>query len=225
MLSMGYDVIFQGKNFLRLLGGLLVTAEIAFISVVIALILGTVFGVVMNSKSKVIRIISNIYLEAIRIIPILVWLFVGYFGISRVFNIHIDGVVVSIVVFSLWGIAEMGDLMRGAIKSIPKIQEESAMAIGLNKTQIYRYIIIPQALKRVTPSAINLSTRMIKTTSLVIMIGVVEVVKVGQQIIEVSAVKSPMATFWVYGFIFFLYFMICYPLSLLSKKLEKRWAY
>ncbi|MCR6513871.1 MULTISPECIES: amino acid ABC transporter permease [Clostridium] len=225
MLNMGYDVIFQGKNFLRLLGGLLVTAEIAFISVVIALILGTVFGVVMNSKSKVIRIISNIYLEAIRIIPILVWLFVGYFGISRLFNIHIDGVVVSIVVFSLWGIAEMGDLMRGAIKSIPKIQEESAMAIGLNKTQIYRYIIIPQALKRVTPSAINLSTRMIKTTSLVIMIGVVEVVKVGQQIIEVSAVKSPMATFWVYGFIFFLYFMICYPLSLLSKKLEKRWAY
>ncbi|MGL6184181.1 MAG: amino acid ABC transporter permease [Clostridium chrysemydis] len=225
MLNMGYDVIFQGKNFLRLLGGLLVTAEIAFISVVIALILGTVFGVVMNSKSKVIRIISNIYLEAIRIIPILVWLFVGYFGISRVFNIHIDGVVVSIVVFSLWGIAEMGDLMRGAIKSIPKIQEESAMAIGLNKTQIYRYIIIPQALKRVTPSAINLSTRMIKTTSLVIMIGVVEVVKVGQQVIEVSAVKSPMATFWVYGFIFFLYFMICYPLSLLSKKLEKRWAY
>lgn len=225
MLNMGYDVIFQGKNFLRLLGGLLVTAEIAFISVVIALILGTVFGVVMNSKSKVIRIISNIYLEAIRIIPILVWLFVGYFGISRLFNIHIDGVVVSIVVFSLWGIAEMGDLMRGAIKSIPKIQEESAMAIGLNKTQIYRYIIIPQALKRVTPSAINLSTRMIKTTSLVIMIGVVEVVKVGQQVIEVSAVKSPMATFWVYGFIFFLYFMICYPLSLLSKKLEKRWAY
>lgn len=225
MLNMGYDVIFQGKNFLRLLGGLLVTAEIAFISVVIALILGTIFGVVMNSKSKVIRIISNIYLEAIRIIPILVWLFVGYFGISRLFNIHIDGVVVSIVVFSLWGIAEMGDLMRGAIKSIPKIQEESAMAIGLNKTQIYRYIIIPQALKRVTPSAINLSTRMIKTTSLVIMIGVVEVVKVGQQIIEVSAVKSPMATFWVYGFIFFLYFMICYPLSLLSKKLEKRWAY
>lgn len=225
MLNMGYDVIFQGKNFLRLLGGLLVTAEIAFISVVIALILGTIFGVVMNSKSKAIRIISNIYLEAIRIIPILVWLFVGYFGISRLFNIHIDGVVVSIVVFSLWGIAEMGDLMRGAIKSIPKIQEESAMAIGLNKTQIYRYIIIPQALKRVTPSAINLSTRMIKTTSLVIMIGVVEVVKVGQQIIEVSAVKSPMATFWVYGFIFFLYFMICYPLSLLSKKLEKRWAY
>lgn len=225
MLNMGYDVIFQGKNFLRLLGGLLVTAEIAFISVVIALILGTVFGVIMNSKSKVIRIISNIYLEAIRIIPILVWLFVGYFGISRLFNIHIDGVVVSIVVFSLWGIAEMGDLMRGAIKSIPKIQEESAMAIGLNKTQIYRYIIIPQALKRVTPSAINLSTRMIKTTSLVIMIGVVEVVKVGQQVIEVSAVKSPMATFWVYGFIFFLYFIICYPLSLLSKKLEKRWAY
>jgi polar amino acid transport system permease protein len=64
---------------------------------------------------------------------------------------------------------------------------------------------------------------MIKTTSLVVLIGVVEVLKVGQQIIEVSVLKAPTATFWVYGLIFLLYFAICYPVSLLSKKLENKW--
>jgi polar amino acid transport system permease protein len=64
---------------------------------------------------------------------------------------------------------------------------------------------------------------MIKTTSLVVLIGVVEVLKVGQQIIEVSILKNPTASFWVYGCIFFLYFIICYPVSLFSKKLETKW--
>lgn len=225
MLNSDYSVIFQGKNLERLLGGLLVTAEIAFISVAIALVLGVIFGIVMNSKSKVIKVLSNLFLEAMRIIPILVWLFIGYFGVAKALDIHIDGFIVSIIVFSLWGIAEMGDLVRGAITSIPKIQEESGQAIGLSKAQIYRYIIVPQALRRVTPGAINLSTRMIKTTSLVIMIGVIEVVKIGQQIIEVSILSAPAAAFWVYAFIFFLYFIICYPLSLISKSLEKKWSY
>ena len=65
---------------------------------------------------------------------------------------------------------------------------------------------------------------MIKTTSLVVLIGVVEVVKIGQQIIETSILKAPTASFWVYGFIFFLYFIICYPLSKISKILEQKWV-
>jgi len=73
------------------------------------------------------------------------------------------------------------------------------------------------------PGAINLATRMVKTTSLVVLIGVIEVVKIGQQVIEVSRFKVPTASFWVYGFIFILYFIICYPLSILSKKLEAKW--
>ncbi|NLK27019.1 MAG: amino acid ABC transporter permease, partial [Clostridiales bacterium] len=71
--------------------------------------------------------------------------------------------------------------------------------------------------------AINLVTRMIKTTSLIALIGVVEVVKVGQQIIEASRLSVPSAALWIYGVIFFLYFMVCYPISLLAAKLEKAW--
>jgi polar amino acid transport system permease protein len=73
------------------------------------------------------------------------------------------------------------------------------------------------------PGAINLTTRMIKTTSLVVLIGVVEVLKVGQQIIEANFLKSPSASFWVYSLIFFFYFILCMPISQVSKRLERRW--
>lgn len=220
---MGFEVLFRGSNFERLLGGLVVTCKIAFISVIIACLLGIIFGVIMTSKNKIVRFLCRLYLETIRIIPILVWLFIVYFGVATVLNTHLDGVFVSIVVFVIWGVAEMGDIVRGALTSIENHQTESAYALGLSKMQTFRYILIPQAIRRITPGAINLATRMIKTSSLVVLIGVVEVIKVGQQIIETSILTVPTASFWVYGTIFILYFIICYPLSLLSKYLENKW--
>lgn len=223
MQDLGIKVIFEGINFTRLLGGLLVTARIAFISIVFSTIFGIVLGVVMTSTKKTIVVVTRVYLDAVRIIPILVWLFLFYFGLPRLAGIHLEGEFCAILVFTLWGTAEMGDIVRGSITSLPKQQKESGIAIGLSSLQIYGYIIIPLAIRRLIPAAINLATRMIKTTSLVVLIGVVEVVKVGQQIIEASVLKNPSATFWVYGFIFFLYFIICYPISCLSKRLENRW--
>lgn len=224
MQSLGIDIIFTSQNVMRLFEGLLVTAKIALISVIISVILGLVFGLLMTVKSKAIRIISRIYLETVRIIPILVWLYIVYFGVTQAFNIHLEGELVAIIVFSLWGIAEMGDIVRGSLISLPTHQIESGKALGLSFIGLYRYVLIPQAVKRMLPGAINLTTRMIKTTSLVVLIGVVEVLKVGQQIIEVSRFQSQTASFWVYGFIFILYFLMCYPLSLLSKKLEVKWG-
>lgn len=223
MQDMGIRILFQGKNLERLLSGLFISFKIAIIAIIISTIVGMLFGIVMTSRKLWVRIICRIYLEAIRIIPVLVWLFIFYFGVTKVFRIHLDGVIVCIIVFTLWGIAEMGDIVRGAITSLPKHQSDSGKALGLTNIQIYYYIIIPQAVKRMLPGAINLATRMIKTTSLAVLIGVIEVLKVGQQIIEASILKSPTASFYVYGFIFLLYFIICYPISLLSKKLEKKW--
>jgi polar amino acid transport system permease protein len=218
------DVVFNEMNLMRLFGGLMVTARIAFISIVIGSILGIGFGLLMTLKSKIIRIICRLYLEIFRIIPILVWLFIGYFGIPTVLDIDLDGELVAIIIFSLWGAAEMGDIVRGALESLPKHQIESGKALGLSFWKLYRYVLIPQAVRRMLPGAINLATRMVKTTSLVVLIGVVEVLKVGQQIIEVSSrYGAPTAPLWVYGFIFILYFIICYPLSILSRKLETKW--
>lgn len=224
MQNSAIKVILEGRNVERIFEGLLTTIEIAFVSVILGTIIGIFIGLSRTSKNKIVLFINRIYLEAFRIIPTLVWLFIFYFGVTTALNIDLSGEVVSIIVFTLWGAAEMGDLVRGALQSLPKHQIESGLAIGLNKAQLYRYIMIPQAIRRMLPGTINLATRMIKTTSLVVLIGVIDVVKVGQQIIETSRFQFPAASFWIYGFIFFLYFIICYPLSKISKVLEKKWS-
>lgn len=223
MQNLGIRVLFEGRNIERLFGGLLITAKIAFIAIIIGSILGIVIGIIRTSKSKTIGLINRLYLELFRIIPTLVWLFIVYFGVTPALNIELSGEFVSIIVFSLWGAAEMGDIVRGALQSLPKHQIESGKALGLGFWGLYRYILIPQALRRVLPGAINLATRMVKTTSLVVLIGVTDVTKVGQQIIELSRLKVPTASFWIYGLVFMLYFIICYPLSRISKKLEIKW--
>lgn len=220
---MGLNLLWEGSNLSRLLNGLAITAEIAFISVFFACILGVVLGLIMTIKNRWVQAISHFYLEFVRIIPLLALLFIAYFGLAKWFDIHLNGITVCILVFIFWGTAEMGDLMRGALTSIEKHQLESAYALGLNRLQTFYYILLPQSIKRVTPSAINLFTRMVKTSSLAMLIGVLEVIKVGQQIIETSLFTDPSAALWIYGMIFMLYFVICYPLSLFSRYLEKRW--
>ncbi len=223
MQNSGISVILQEGNIQRLFEGLFVTAEIAFVSIIIGSILGILIGLSRTTKFKAVLFVNRVYLEAFRIIPTLVWLFIFYFGVTTALDVNLSGEVVSIIVFSLWGAAEMGDIVRGALQSLPKHQIESGKALGLNYVQLYRYILIPQAIRRMIPGTINLATRMVKTTSLVVLIGVIDVVKIGQQIIESSRFEFPTASFWIYGCIFFLYFIICYPLSKISKKLEVKW--
>jgi polar amino acid transport system permease protein len=117
----------------------------------------------------------------------------------------------------------MGDLVRGALTSLHRHQYESGRALGLSESQLYFHVIIPQAVRRLVPGAINLVTRMIKTTALVVVIGVTEVLKVGQQVIEANYLQNPRSAFWIYALILFLYFALCAPISYLSKILEQRW--
>lgn len=208
MQDMGIKVLLEGNNLQRLLVGLSVTLWISFLSIGISSVAGLLVGIIMTSKNRLIVWIFRIYLETIRIVPQLVLLFLFYFGLARGFNINISGELAAIIVFSLWGTAEMGDLVRGAITSLPKHQFDSGLALGLSKRSLYRYVIIPQVLRRLLPQAINLVTRMIKTSSLVILIGVVEVNKIGQQIIDFYRTSSPSVSLWIYGVIFCIYFMI-----------------
>lgn len=223
MLDSGISVLFMGKNFLRLLGGLWVTVRISFISVVLSIPLGILFGMFMTLKNPISRAVSRIYLECIRIIPQLVLLFIAYFGVTKVFGWNLSAELSAVIVFSLWGTAEMGDLVRGALISIPKHQYDSAAALGMTKVQTFVHIVVPQTLRRLLPLTINLTTRMIKTTSLVTLIGITEVLKVGKQIIDANRFDYPTAALWVYGVIFLLYFLACWPISGLAKKLEQRW--
>ena len=216
MPDLGIDVLFKGKNFIRLLGVLWTALEISLISVGLSIPLGILLGIVMTIPNKAIKVITKIYLEIIRIMPQLVLLFIVFFGATRTMGINLSGEVASVIVFTLWGTAEMGDLVRGSIISIPKHQSESSLALGLSKAQTYLYIIIPQTVRRLLPLSINLVTRMIKTTSLILMIGVVEVIKVAQQIIEANRATSPSAAFGVYLVVFIMYFIVCFSISMVA---------
>ncbi|MCA5010538.1 ABC transporter permease subunit, partial [Clostridioides difficile] len=163
--------------------------------------LGILLGMVMTSKKRPVRFFTRLYLEAVRIMPQLVLLFLVYFGAAKHLNVNFSGEMAAVIVFTFWGTAEMGDLVRSALESIPVHQYQSGFGLGMTELQVYRYIVIPQTIRRLLPSVMNLLTRMIKTTSLVVLIGVIEVVKVGKQIIDSSRYTVPDAALWVYGVI------------------------
>ena len=224
MPDLGIDVLFKGTNMLRLLQGLWVAMKISIVSILISMPLGILVGALMTVKNRFVKAIFRVYLEFIRIMPQLVLLFLVYFGAAKHLGMNLSGETAAVIVFTFWGTAEMGDLVRSALISIPKHQYDSGYGLGLNKWQVYLYIILPQTIRRLLPSAVNLLTRMIKTTSLVALIGVVEVLKVGKQIIDASRYTNPTAALWVYGAVFFMYFIICFPFSRLSRVLEKKSA-
>lgn len=223
MQDLGLEVLLKGKNLARILGGLDAALKISMISVAISIPLGIILGILMTWKNPICRAILRCYLEFVRIMPQMVLLFLVYFGTTRAFGWDLSGELASVIVFTVWGTAEMSDLVRGALISIPIHQYESAEALGLTRMQSYRYIILPQVVRRLLPLSINLITRIIKTTSLILMIGVVEVLKVAQQIIEANRMSSPNAAFGIYLTVLFIYFIACWPISLLAKYLEKQW--
>ena len=135
MPDLGLEVLLKGSNMLRLLQGLWVALRISLIAVVISIPLGLLFGVLMTRKNVVLKAIFRVYLEFIRIMPQLVLLFLFYFSTTRTFGWNLSGETASIIVFVLWGTAEMSDLVRGALISIPKHQYESSAALGLTKMQ------------------------------------------------------------------------------------------
>lgn len=220
MQNSGIDVILNANNILRILEGLWVTVKIALISMIFSIALGILLGLIMTIKNKVTRCLCRIYVEFNRIMPQLVTLFLVYFGLARTGRLNLSGESSAIIVFAMWGTAEIGELVRGLLINVPKIQYESAEAIGLTRSQTFGYIILPQVLRPLLPGVVNLTTRMIKTTSLVVLIGVVEVLKTSKQIIETNRHNSPDASFWLYGLVFLLYFITCWPISLLAKRLE-----
>ncbi len=218
MQDSGINVFFQGINSLLLLKGLWTTLHISLLSAGLSIPLGILLGIFMTLKNPIARVVSRIYLEIVRIMPQLVLLFVVYFGFTRAFGWNLSAYWSAIIVFTFWGTGEMGDLVRGALISIPKTQYESAQVLGLSKLQTMRLVV-----RQLIPPSINLITRMIKTTSLVVLIGIVEVLKTGQQIIDANRFEYPTAALWVYGAVFLLYFLACWPVSLAAKALEKKW--
>ena len=219
---MSAEFLLQGTTIKRLLVGLGVTLRISLISVALSIPFGVLMGVLFTRKNRMLQVVLRAYLNFIRVMPQLVLLYVVFFGSATTLGLNFSGEVASIIVFTLWGTAELGDLVRAALESIPRSQYDSSYVLGLTQRQTFLRVILPQALSRLLPPSVNLVTRIVKTTSLCMLIGVVEVVRVGQQIIDYYRFDYPQGALWTYATLALLYFCICWPLSMLSKWLEGR---
>ncbi len=222
MVRSGINVLFEGTNMARLFAGLWTSIWIAALSLLFGLLLGLVLGMLRTLHNKPLRFILRLYLEFFRIVPTVVLLFLVYYILPRGLHVNWSASWMATLAFSLWVSAEFSDIVRGALQSVPQSQIDSGLALGLNRRQLFRYVLLPQSFQLELPATINLATRVIKTTSLLMMINVMEVINVGQQIIEANNQKYPAGVFWVYGLIFIMYFILDYPLSALSKKLTAR---
>jgi polar amino acid transport system permease protein len=223
LLDSALSVLAAGRNLQRLADGLWITLWISFASVGLSVALGVPFGLVMASGRRFWPKVLRLYLEAVRVMPVLVLLFLFYYTLSSSFSVNLSAYVVSVLVFTIWGAAEMSDLVRAAVTSLPPHQRESGRALGLSGRQVDLYVVVPQAVRRLLPGVINLTTRMIKTTPFVFFINIPDLMKVGQQIVEVAGMRDQLASVWVYGFIFLVFFAVCYPVSLFSAYLEGKW--
>lgn len=219
MAHSGINVLFEGTNFVRLMGGLWTAVWIAALSLIIGLVLGTILGLLRTMNNRLVRWLLLLYLEFFRIVPTVVLLFLVYYILPRQFHIDLPATWMAVLAFSLWVSAEFSDIVRGALESVPVHQRETGLALGMNEWQLFRYVLLPQAFRLELPATINLATRVVKTTSLLMMISIMDVINVGQQIIEANNQTYPTGVFWVYGLIFFLYFIVDYPLSRWSKHL------
>lgn len=212
----GFELLWQAAPQLAVGAGR--TLAIAGGGILLASVLGLAYGIGRSLRRPWLDLLLRGYLELFRAIPVLVWLYLGFFGLPLLLGIDLPAFWCAVLVLGLWGATEIGEVVRGALASLPSGQREAGLAIGLDTAQLYRWVLLPQGLKRLTPGVINVHTRIIKTSSLAVLIGVVDVTKVSQQIIE-----RTYESVTLYGFLFVFFFLLCYPLSCASRALERRW--
>ncbi|MFQ2301990.1 amino acid ABC transporter permease [Aeromonas dhakensis] len=195
------------------------TIAISLLAILFATLGGVGYGVLAQQGGRLTRVVLRVYLELFRVVPVLVWLYLFFFGLPIFFGLDIPAFWCAVLVLALWGASEVGEVVRGGLNSLARGQQEAGLALGLSRWQLYRHVLLPQALQRLTPPTINIYTRIIKTSSLAVLIGVVEVIKVGQQIIE-----RTYGSLLIYALLFLFFFLVCYPLSLVSRRLEQQWG-
>ena len=186
----------------------------------LAFVLGSIggFGVMLAriSPRRWLGRPAMIYIEAIQGIPLLILLFIVYFGLS-VYGFQVPALVAAGLALMVYTSAYLGDIWRGCIDAMPKPQWEAAECLSLTRWQTLRLVIIPQALRLALPPTVGFLVQVIKMTSLASVIGFVELTRAGQ--IINNSIFQP---FLVFGLVGVFYFALCYPLSRWSQSMEKK---
>ena len=200
-----------------LLEGLVYTILITFVGLLFGFIIGAFIGLGRLSKSKFIYGLSSIYVEIIRGTPLLAQILFIYFGLSQLTGINMDKLVAAILAIALNAGAYIAEIVRGAVHSVDKGQMEAGRSIGLTKAQTMRYIIWPQAFKRMIPPLGNQFVISLKDTSLFSAIAVGEIV---------YQAKNYYATTWTafetLTMVCVLYLIITIPTSIYLRRVERR---
>ena len=204
-------------NHLMFLGqGALWTVGLSVIALIGGGIVGFAVALARISPLKSVRIASAVYVQLIQGTPLLVILFLGYFGLAAI-GLKVSSLSAAGASLTLYVAAYLGEIWRGCIQSVPKPQWEAAEGLALSRTQRMMKVILPQAIRIATPPTVGFMVQIIKNTSLASVVGFVELMRSGQ--IVNNSLFEPFA---IYAIIAVIYFAMCYPLSLFSQKLEQR---
>ena len=192
------------------------TILLSLIAITGGAVLGLALALARVSKLRVLRALAIVYIQIVQGTPLLILLFLSYFGLSLV-GLRLDPLVAAGISLTFYVGAFLGEIWRGCIEAVPRTQWEASDCLGLNRLQQYAYVILPQAVRIATPPTVGFMVQVVKNTSLASIIGFVELTRAGQIVNN-----STFQPFLVFLFVAAIYFAICYPLSVTSRALERK---
>ncbi len=199
--------------------GLTITLYVSALVVALSLIAGVLMGIGFTYGPFWLRLLLRVYSDILRGTPLLVLIFCVYY-LMPFAGLNLNPFPAAVIALSAFKTAHVGEIVRGALQSIAAGQTDAGKAIGLTFAQRLAYVILPQALRRFLPPWVNSVTEAVKGSSLVSLVGIVDLMLASQQVI--GRTYEPMP---VYVLAAFMYFLINYSLSVASRRLETRYAY
>jgi polar amino acid transport system permease protein len=205
------------SEFLFLVAAVRWTLLLSLVALLGGGVLGLVIAILRTTSSRFLRLLTSGYIQLFQGTPVLMQLFVFYYGLAVLFDVQVDAWPAVALAFTLYSGAFLGEIWRGSIQAIPRTQWEASACLSLGYFQQLRFVILPQAMRISIPPTVGFLVQLIKNTSIAAIIGFVEVTRAGQLIVNVTF--QPMV---VYPMVAALYFAVCWPLSLLARNLERR---
>lgn len=199
-----------------LLEGLMWTVVLSALAFLFGGIAGFFVMLARISRFRWLRRVALVYIQIVQGMPLLIQMFLLYFGLG-VFGISVPPLVAACLAMMVYSSSYLGEIWRGSVQSIAKTQFEAAECLGLTRWQALRDVILPQALKIATPPTVGFLVQLVKNTSLASVVGFLELTRAAQVINN-----SLFQPFLVFGIAAFLYFCVCYPLSVWSRSLERK---
>jgi polar amino acid transport system permease protein len=206
--------------------GLPETLKLSAISVTASLVVGILLGTLMTIRFRPTQWLIRLYVEVWRGLPILVTVLFVYwlppYDVGR-FHIQLNAYMSAALALSLWGSAQVAEATRGGVQSITKEQHEAASALGFGWVGRHRYIILPQALRRLLPPFVSLLVNIIQNTTIAQVIGAAELLETGERSVErLTFTTLESHALEIYAAVAVVFFLISFPLTRLAAALEKR---